>query len=164
MIEFVLSIKADLFVWVKWVHLVNASILFGFGMGTAAHMWLAHRSGNVQAIATVSRNVVFVDWVLTGTSGIIQPASGAALIWLGGHWPWESWLVIAYALYGIAALCWFVVVWIQIKIRDVAQEAMGHRLPYEYGQYMRAWFILGWPAFLSLLGVFYLMVFKPLLW
>ncbi|HVY53505.1 MAG TPA: DUF2269 family protein [Gammaproteobacteria bacterium] len=30
-----------------------------------------------------------------------------------------------------------------------------------YYRYFKIWFILGWPAFLSLMVVFYLMTFKP---
>jgi uncharacterized membrane protein len=156
--------QADLFLWAKWGHVVCSTVLFGTGLGTALHMWLAHRSGNVQAIATVARNVVFAEWMFTAPSGVIQPATGAALIWLGGYSPTESWLVVAYALYGVAAFCWFVVVWIQMRVRTIAREAMGHALPREYYAYMRAWFVLGWPAFLGLLGVFFLMVWRPALW
>ncbi|MCZ8172469.1 MAG: DUF2269 family protein [Brevundimonas sp.] len=29
---------------------------------------------------------------------------------------------------------------------------------------MRWWFVLGWPAFLALLGTFWLMIAKPQLW
>jgi uncharacterized membrane protein len=40
----------------------------------------------------------------------------------------------------------------------------GQALPSLYDRYMRAWFLLGWPAFLSLIGVFALMVMKPAVW
>ena len=36
--------------------------------------------------------------------------------------------------------------------------------PPDYERCMRTWFWLGWPAFLSLLGVFALMVMRPALW
>ena len=40
----------------------------------------------------------------------------------------------------------------------------GAALPPEYQRHMRTWFWLGWPAFLSLLAVFALMVMRPALW
>ncbi|WP_220338387.1 DUF2269 family protein [Wenzhouxiangella sediminis] len=44
----------------------------------------------------------------------------------------------------------------------------GHRVTLqpvseELYRLMRYWFGLGWPAFLAILGIFYLMVFKPVL-
>ncbi len=75
-------------------------------------------------------------------------------------------LGISYGLYALAALCWFRVVRLQIRVRDIAAAAVadGQALPPEYDRYMGAWFVLGWPAFFGLLGVFVLMVMRPALW
>ena len=157
---------SDPYLWVKWLHVMSATVLFGTGLGTALHMWLAHLRREPRAIAVVARNVVLVDWLFTATSGIAQPLTGFALIYLAGFDPWSSWLVISYVLYAVAALCWFPVVWLQIRVRDVAAAAVanGTSLPPLYDRYMRAWFILGWPAFLSLIGAFAMMVVKPAVW
>lgn len=40
----------------------------------------------------------------------------------------------------------------------------GQALPSLYDRYVRAWFFLGWPAFLGLIGAFAMMVMKPSLW
>jgi uncharacterized membrane protein len=37
-------------------------------------------------------------------------------------------------------------------------------LPPAYHRCMRAWFALGWPAFLAVIATFWLMVTKPALW
>jgi uncharacterized membrane protein len=40
----------------------------------------------------------------------------------------------------------------------------GTPLPHVYHRCMRWWFALGWPAFLAVLGAFWLMIAKPRLW
>ena len=106
------------------------------------------------------------DWIFTGTSGIIQPISGLALAWLTGIPLTEPWLIVAYALYVIAFLCWLPVVWLQIKAQRLAQLAVETEMPLsqDYYRTMRYWFVLGWPAFLGLMVVFWLMIAKPALW
>lgn len=147
----------------KWVHILSSTILFGTGIGTALHMWLTHLNGDVRSIAVVSRNVVRADWWFTAPSGILQPVSGAYLIYLVGYDWTEPWLHWSYALYCIALVCWLPVVWLQIRVRDLAADAVetGTALPPLYFRYMRLWFALGWPAFIGLVGIFYLMVAKP---
>jgi uncharacterized membrane protein len=55
---------------------------------------------------------------------------------------------------------------IQIKVRDIAAASAegGLPLPPAYDRHMRTWFILGWPAFFSVIAVYCLMVAKPALW
>ena len=96
----------------------------------------------------------------------MQPVSGLLLAHLAGYSPSESWLVATYCLYAVAFLCWTPVVWLQIRAQRLAQEAAenGEPLGQEYRRAMRLWFALGWPAFLGLLGVYWLMIAKPTLW
>lgn len=147
----------------KWAHILSGTVLFGAGLGTAAHMWMTHRTGSVPAIAVATANTVRADWWFTASSGAIQPATGAGLIWIGGYDPFAPWLLAAYALYAIAGACWTVVAALQIRARGLAREALrsGGPLPAGYFRIMRAWYALGWPAFLALLAVFWLMVAKP---
>ena len=157
---------SEMYVALKVVHIISATILFGTGLGTALHFWLVHRSGNAVAIAVVARNVVLADFALTTPAGIMQPLTGLALANLAG-WPLlSSWLVATYALYLLAFACWAPVVLLQMRARDLAAEAprRGERLPPAYRRIMRWWFALGWPAFLALIAVFALMVATPDLW
>ena len=71
---------SDPYLWLKWLHVVSATVLFGTGLGTALHMWLAHLRRDPRAIAVVARNVVLVDWLFTATSGVVQPLSGFGLV------------------------------------------------------------------------------------
>lgn len=153
----------DLVLTLKWVHILSSTVLFGTGLGTALQMVLAHRAGDVRAIAVVTRNVVRADWLCTLPSGIVQPLSGVALILLSGWNPHAKWLMAAYGLYALAGLCWIVVVVLQLRMARLAARAAqdGTPLPSAYFALYRAWFALGWPAFVGLVIVFALMVFKP---
>jgi uncharacterized membrane protein len=156
----------DAYFWLKWLHVLSSTVLFGTGIGTAFQMWFAHRSGDARAIAVVARNVVRADWLFTLPSGIVQPISGFALVVMNGLEPDASWLVATYVLYLIAFVCWVPVVVLQIRVRDMAQAAVaaGTPLPDAYRRMMSLWFALGWPAFLGLMAVFLLMIAKPVLW
>ena len=151
---------------VKTLHIISSTILFGFGAGTAWYFWSAHLTRDPATIARVGKMVVRADWIFTGTSGIAQPLSGLWLIHLAGYSLDESWLLVAFTLYGIAFLCWAPVVWLQISAQRLAAVALANDTPLgeEYNRVMRMWFALGWPAFLGLIGTFWLMVAKPQLW
>lgn len=148
---------------VKWLHVLSSTFLFGTGIGSAFYMLFANISRDIRAIAVVSRHVVMADWIFTATTVVIQPVTGLYLMHLAGV-PFHSrWIVWSFALYFLAGACWLPVVWLQIKMRDMAQTAArdGTPLPPTYWRYLRIWIMLGIPAFIALVVVFYLMVVKP---
>jgi uncharacterized membrane protein len=153
-----------LYFTLKTIHIFSATLLFGTGIGSAYYMLRAHLSNDVHAIAVTTRHVVAADWLFTTTSGIVQPITG---VWIALHMGWpltHKWILISLILYLLAGACWLPVVWLQYQIRDMASVAVtnGTPLPPLYYRYMRIWFWLGWPAFISLVIVFFLMVFKPI--
>lgn len=151
---------------VKWVHVLSSTMLFGFGAGTAWYLWSAHRTGDPATIASVGRMVVRADWIFTGASGVIQPLSGLMLLHILGYSLAESWVLASIILYLIAFACWVPVVGLQIRAQKLAQAAheTGAPLGEDYRRTMWTWFWLGWPAFLGLVAVFWLMIAKPQLW
>jgi uncharacterized membrane protein len=152
-----------LYFLLKTIHVMSATLLFGTGIGSAYYMLRAHLSNNVQAIAITTRHVVAADWLFTTTSGIIQPITGIWMVWLVGLPLTQTWIWMSFVLYFIAGACWLPVVWLQYRLRDMANQALVDNapLPPLYFRYMRIWFWLGWPAFIALVVVFFLMVFKP---
>ena len=150
--------------WLKLIHIISSTILFGTGIGTACNMFLAHRTRDVSIIATTARYVVFADWIFTGTSGFIQPLTGFWMIYLVGYSLKSFWIWGGIIGYLIAAMCWFPVAYLQIKMRDFAIKAHQNQttLPPIYFRYFKYWCCLGAPAFISLMIVFYLMTFKPM--
>ena len=153
----------DPYLVLKWVHILSSTVLFGTGIGTAFQMVWAWRSKDLASIHTVARGVVIADWLFTLPAGLIQPATGIALILLSGYDPFAPWLLATYCLYVLAFCCWAPVVHLQIRIRDDAAAALaaGHPLGPDTKRRFRIWFALGWPAFLALVVVFWLMVSKP---
>ncbi|GAB5389113.1 MAG: DUF2269 domain-containing protein [Alphaproteobacteria bacterium] len=150
---------------VKWIHILSSTLLFGTGLGTAFHMWMTHLSGEPRAIARAARNTVWADWLFTTPSVIIQPLSGAYLVHLAGFGWTEDWLIATYVLYAVAGLCWLPVVGLQIRARKLAEQAVADQTepPDDYHRIMRWWFALGWPAFIAVICIFWLMVTKPVL-
>jgi uncharacterized membrane protein len=111
----------------------------------------------------VSRLVVRADWWFTTPTVILQPATGFALAHMAG-WPMSTpWLALSLLLFVFAGICWLPVVWLQVRMAALAAQA--HRdatpLPPLYARYQRYWELLGYPAFVAMVVVFYLMVNKP---
>ena len=152
----------DTYVLLKTVHIVSAALLFGTGLGTAFHMWMSHRSRDVDAIVVASRNTVRADWLFTTPAVIIQPLTGVLMILHAGFDPWAGWIVASSVLYVLVGACWLPVVWLQIRMHQMAKAARdaGAALPPRYFRYARIWFLLGWPAFIGVLVIFHLMVTK----
>ena len=153
----------DPYLTARWLHILSSTVLFGTGMGTAFQMVWAMRTNRVETIHSTASGVVIADWIFTTPAGIIQPITGLWLTHLAGYSLTEPWLLVTYALYILAFLCWAPVVILQLKIRDLAAEALaaGAALPEQAHKLYRIWFALGWPAFAALVAVFWLMVNKP---
>ena len=147
----------------KWLHILSATLLFGTGLGSAFYKWCADRGGNIQAIAHTNKMVVIADWIFTTPTVIIQPVTGLWLVSIMGFSLTEPWILLAFALYTVAGVCWLPVVWLQIRMRDLANLAVENNRDLDeiYSRYARWWFWLGVPAFVSMVLVYFLMVFKP---
>jgi uncharacterized membrane protein len=149
---------------IKWLHIVSSTVLFGTGAGIAFFFLRAQRTGDSRIIAAVGRDVVLADMVFTATAVVLQPVTGVALALMVGYPLSTPWLVLSIVLYGLVGCCWLPVVWLQMRMRDLAVDAIhrGQPLPALYEIYYRRWFMLGWPAFIGVLIIFYLMVAKPI--
>ena len=148
---------------VKWLHILSSTLLFGTGLGSAFYMFFASLTRDTRVIATVVRYVVIADYAFTTPTVILQPLTGFYLIHLAGFPLNSTWIVVSIVLYLVAGAAWLPVVWMQIKMRDMAAAATdsGSELPQRYWTFLRWWVALGIVAFCSLVVVFYLMVAKP---
>lgn len=153
----------DLYLLAKTVHVVSSTVLFGTGIGIAFFFLMGMRSGDAAAAWFAARTTAVADMVFTLTAGIVQPLSGLWLIHLTGVDPFAPWLVATYAIYLLALACWLPVVWLQLRIRDLWRAKLDGDAVDEalLQRRFRIWFALGWPAFVGLLIVFWLMVAKP---
>lgn len=149
---------------VKWLHILSSTVLFGTGVGSAFYLLTAAVTRDVRVVAHVSRWVVRADWLFTATTAVIQPFTGWWLMRLAGMPANSLWIAWSLGLFGMAMACWLPVVWLQVRMRDVAERAHHSRspLPPAFWRYFRWWFVLGVLALVAFLLVFWLMISKPL--
>lgn len=146
----------------KLIHILAAVIVTGTGAGIAFFMFMANRSNNPQALYITTQHVVLADWVFTMPAVITQIITGVYLMNIQGYSlssPWFYWVI---GLFMFIGLCWFPVLKIQYKLRELAKISVeASEVTPEFKSLMRTWTLLGIPAFIAILGIFWLMVFKP---
>jgi uncharacterized membrane protein len=147
----------------KFVHLIGAAVLLGTGAGIAFFLLLAHRSGDVRVVAGVARIVVIADFVFTATAVVVQPASGVALAIHAGYGLDPGWIRLSLLLYLVTGAFWLPVVWMQMRMRDLAAEAARQQapLPSQYHRLFGWWFAFGFPAFGAVVAIYWLMITRP---
>ena len=147
----------------KYLHVIGAAVLLGTGAGIAFFMLLAHRTGEPRTVSAVARIVVIADLLFTATAVVAQPITGILLAWTVGHSLREGWIVLSTLLYLVTGAFWLPVVWMQMRMRDLAAAAVrdGRPLPAKYQRLFRLWFAFGFPAFTAVLAIFWLMIARP---
>lgn len=146
------------YMMLKLIHILSSTILFGTGLGTAFYMWRAQLSGDLSTFRIVAKNVVLADWVFTTPAVIIQPLTGIGMMYLAGFSWQQPWLYWSFCLFILVGACWLPVVFIQIKVAKLLQSDQPDLLRIK--RLMFCWYSLGVPAFLGVIGIFYLMVSK----
>ncbi len=148
---------------VKYLHVIGAAVLLGTGAGIAFFMLVAHVRSDPRVIAGVAGIVVLADFIFTATAVVVQPVTGVWLAWNSGYPLWEGWIALSIALYIVTGMFWLPVVWMQMRMRDLAIEAVarGEPLSPAYHRLFWTWFAFGFPAFGAVAIIFWLMVAKP---
>ena len=144
----------------KYLHVIGATVLLGTGAGIAFFMLLAHLTGRAAAVAEVARIVVIADFLFTATAVVMQPVTGVMLARVMGYPLSESWIVWSSVLYVVTGLFWLPVVWMQMRMRNLALASVksGTGLPPAYHRLFRWWFWFGFPAFAAVIAIFWLMI------
>ncbi|HBT41294.1 MAG TPA: DUF2269 domain-containing protein [Rhodospirillaceae bacterium] len=147
----------------KYLHVIGAVVLLGTGGGIAFFMLMAHRTGDAAFIANTARIVVIADFLFTATAVAVQPVTGFLLMQEVGLTFSEFWLAASVILYIVAGLFWLPVVWMQIRMRDLAAQAAaeGGPLPDSYHVLYRRWFLFGFPGFGAVMATIWLMLAMP---
>lgn len=148
---------------VLYLHVIGAMVLLGTGAGIAFFLVVSHHSKNPTLIAHVAGIVVLADLVFTATAAIAQPITGYVLARQTGYPIFGGWVGLSLVLYAVVGVFWLPVVWIQIKLRNLAIEARDaeNALPDAYHRLYRIWFACGIPAFTAVLAIIWLMLTKP---
>ncbi|PNK60742.1 DUF2269 family protein [Psychrobacter sp. FDAARGOS_221] len=155
----------SLYLLIKTLHILSATLIMGTGLGTAFYLFVANRSDSVPAQAVVSKWVCKADWWFTTPAVIFQPLSG---LWMAHYlgMPFSAtWIWMSLALFVFAGIFWLPVVFWQIQMRDMAQHTQqrgSNKLPAKYWRLARRWEMAGYPAFSAVVIIFFLMVIKPM--
>ena len=151
----------------KTAHIISAAVLFGTGMGIAFFAWFGYRRavrvGEIDGLRAVLRLTVIADLYFTTPAVAFQLLSGVMLMRLDG-WSFTSpWALTVGSLFAVVGVCWLPVVAIQILLsREAEQVGSVSVLSEDFHRRFRIWFVLGVPAFLLVIVLFYLMVARPL--
>ncbi len=148
----------------QFVHIIGAAVLLGTGAGIAFFMLRAHFTRDVFVIAGVARIVVTADFLFTATAVVVQPVTGYLLARFLGYPVFDGWVALSLVLYGVTGAFWIPVVFMQIRMRNLAEAAVraGTVLPRAYHRLFWTWFAFGFPAFAAVLGILWLMTSRPM--
>ena len=144
------------------IHIASVILLLGVGGGSAFYKFMADRSGNLEVIVHTNKMVVLADWLFTTPSAILQPVTGLMLMNLMQKSWTTPWLLYSMVLYAFSITFWLLAVYLQIKMKNMAQEVQnnGEKLGKSYYQLVRYWIVLGVFSSFLMGAVFYLMIFK----
>lgn len=152
-----------IYLLLKFAHVLGAIVIVGTGAGIAFFMLMAHRSGDPAFIARTAGVVVLADMLFTATAIVAQPLTGWLLIRQDGFSLDDTWIAASLVLYAVAGAFWLPVVWMQVRMRDLAgaAAASGAPLPPQYHRLFRLWFLFGFPGFGAVIAILWLMIAKP---
>jgi len=147
----------------KYLHIIGAAVLLGTGAGIAFFLLMAHLTKDAAFVARTARIVVIADFLFTGSAVVAQPLTGYLLIRETGLSLTDGWVVASLVLYVVVGAFWVPVIWMQMKMGELAAAAAmaGKPLPARYHRLFRLWFAFGFPAFGAVLLIIWLMIAKP---
>jgi uncharacterized membrane protein len=153
---------SDFYLHLKLLHILSAVIVMGTGTGIAFFMFMASRTNNPQAIYITAKHVILGDWIFTAPAVFTQIVTGIMLMSILGFSFTSTWFYAVLGLFALIGVCWIPVLKIQYRLRHLAKLCRDdNTVSQEFKALMRTWTLLGIPAFIAMLGVFWLMVFKP---
>lgn len=152
----------DSYFFLKFLHILSATVLLGTGAGIAYFMLMAYRSGSVETQAVIAREVVKADWLFTAPAIVTQLVTGLLLMKKLNYSFTSAWFMSTLALFLLVGCCWVPVIIIQYKLKKLANASAFSANNKRFLSLMRLWIVLGIPAFIAMLVIMWLMVVKPL--
>jgi len=151
-----------LYLCLKYLHIIAAIFLFGFGMGSYLYLIAASRTANPQVIAHVTRMVVRFDTWITTPAGFIQIITGYALIKIAGLHLSTDWVLTALVIFLCVGSLWLPVLVLQKRLGRMASSAAatGEALDDGYRSVYRQWFWMGIAGFGGMFMIVLIMVTK----
>jgi uncharacterized membrane protein len=155
-----------LYLALKYLHVIAAIFLFGFGMGSYLYLIAASRTRNPQIIAHVCAMVVRFDTWITTPAGFLQVGTGYLLIRLSGLPLTSPWLLTSLVIFLCVGALWLPVLVLQKRLHALALSAaeQGLLLDDRYHRVYQKWFWMGICGFLGMFVVVLMMVTKLTPW
>lgn len=152
-----------IFLMLKLVHILSATFLFGAGAGSAYALIRAHRTCDLSVIQITLRQIIHADWIFTALAGAVQIVTGLIMVWLVRYPILSGWVFLSLILFVFTMACWIPAAVLQYRMLAAVTHALAHGMITStvYARHFSIWAMLGIPAFFSMLGIFYLMVFRP---
>jgi uncharacterized membrane protein len=151
-----------LYLCLKYLHIIAAIFLFGFGMGSYLYLIAASRTGNPQVIAHVARMVVRFDTWITTPAGFVQIITGYLLMRLSGLSMSTEWVLTSLIIFLCVGSLWLPVLLLQKRLCVMATSAseVGAGLDEQYQAVYRKWFWMGVMGFAGMFVIVLMMVTK----
>ncbi|WP_434710652.1 DUF2269 domain-containing protein [Pseudomonas sp. R1-1] len=151
-----------LYLCLKYLHVIAAIFLFGFGMGSYLYLIAASRTASPQVIAHVARMVVRFDTWITTPAGFVQIITGYALMRLSGLSMSTEWVLTSLIIFVCVGALWLPVLLLQKRLCQMAVQASetGAVLDARYPSVYRAWFWMGVMGFAGMFVIELMMVTK----
>ncbi|MCO8161306.1 DUF2269 domain-containing protein [Pseudomonas sp. 21LCFQ010] len=150
------------YLYLKYLHVIAAIFLFGFGMGSYLYLIAAQRTRNPVVIASVAQMVVRFDTWITTPAGVLQLATGLGMLHLTGLSIAQPWLRDALIVFVAVGLLWLPVLVLQKRMQSLAEHAAerGLALPSNWNRLYRPWLWMGVAGFAGMFVIVLLMVTK----
>mgnify|MGYP006194849341 FL=1 len=155
-----------LYLTLKYLHVIAAIFLFGFGMGSYLYLIAASRTANPDVIAQVARMVVRYDTWITTPAGCVQVITGYALVRVSGLSLLTDWVLSSLLVFACVAALWLPVLVLQKRLERLAVAAVagGVALSEQFRVIYRAWFWMGVAGFFGMFVIVVMMVSKMTVW
>jgi uncharacterized membrane protein len=147
---------------VKLLHVLSATVYFGAGLMIVQWKIRADRSQDASIIAWSHREIIRADRTYIVPSMFVSPLTGVYLVYTYGL-PWTtSWVVASIGAFLLATGLGLYATRLQREMLSLAEgaAAAGERVPDRFLRLTRTWALLGFPAALATLYVFWSMVTK----
>ncbi|QAY85796.1 DUF2269 family protein [Pseudomonas arsenicoxydans] len=151
-----------LYLCLKYIHIIAAVFLFGFGMGSYLYLIAASRTANPQVIVHVARMVVRFDTWITTPAGFIQIVTGYLLMKVAGLPLSTEWILTSLIIFLCVGSLWLPVLALQKRLCVMASNAVetGRTLDDEYRSVYKKWWWMGVFGFAGMFVIVMMMVTK----
>ena len=151
----------------RLLHILSSTVLFGTGLGIAFFAWFGYRRamriGEIDGLRAVLRLTVIADACFTAPAVVLQLVSGLVLMDMNGWSLMGPWGQAVMGLFLLVGVLWLPVIAIQVVMSKTANRSSSvAELGPGFHRSFVLWFVLGVPAFLMVIAIFYLMIARPL--